>query len=200
MKYMNPEQNSHVFYLTYTDVYKVLQTVSIDHKFFFSVFVYLSFYCLVSSFSLVVRWQSNYFLRILQCLLQSDVLLVLVGSPAELSMAHIWFTEMTWLQEDLLRLCRWQCRTGSCVSSAHLHVNGISTSIILKSFRVNYSYLLTVSSHILTSSLITSLNFDISKLTYFANLIEKCVARRFLCCAKVVVYLHKPRQCSLIHA
>ena len=155
MKYMNPEHNSHVFSLTYTDVYKVLQTVSIDHKFFFSVFVYLSFYCFVSFFSLAVRWQSSYFLRIFQCLLQSDVLLVLVDSPTELSMAHIWFTEISWLQKDFLRLYRWQCRTVLCMSSAHLHVNGINTSLYVMYFQVNY--LLTISSDILTSPLISSL-------------------------------------------
>ena len=79
-------------------------TVSIDHKFFFSVFVYLSFYCLVSFFSLVVRWQSNYFLHVLRCLLQNDALLTLVGSPTELSMVNIWFDEMSWLQQYLLLL------------------------------------------------------------------------------------------------
>jgi hypothetical protein len=131
MKYRNPEQNSHVFSLTYTEVYKVLQTVSIDHKFFFSVFVYLSFYCLVSCFSLVVRWQLNYFLCVLHCLLQSDVLLALVVSPTELSMANIWFAEMSWIQKTYYVYIE---RSAEQFQACYLHVNVISTRIIGKVF------------------------------------------------------------------
>jgi hypothetical protein len=90
-------QNSHFFFLTDTDVYNVLQTVSTDHKFFFSVFVYLSFYCLASFSSFVARWQSNYIFRVPQSLLQSDILLALVGSPTEVSITYSWVAEMPWL-------------------------------------------------------------------------------------------------------